>query len=257
MRALIALWKLFLFALICFCATLTQPLILLFHKGKYAYIIPRLLQKATCMVMNISVITIGIPSKNRQTMYVCNHISYLDIPAIGSIISGSFIAKKDVASWPVFGFLARLQQTLFISRNREDAATEKAALNKMLDEGKNFILFPEGTSSEGTQVLPFKSSLFSIAFQDNAKNLMIQPITLTLTKINGQTPENQNERDIYAWHINMDTPLLPHLWRFAQTRGTSITLTFHPPIKANECSDRKTLAKHCHNAVSNGLGKET
>ncbi len=214
---------------------------------------PFIWQKYVCTIFQIKVNIIGKPHTSKQTIYVGNHISYLDIPAIGSILRASFVAKKDVKSWPVFGFLSRLQQTAFISRDRKDAKIGKNALDTMLNDGKSLIIFPEGTSTDGREVRNFKSSLFSIAMKENIKNLYIQPITLKMEMANGKEIITQNDRDLYSWHIDMDMPLGEHLWRFAQSKGAVISVNFHDPVKAHDFADRKELAKACYNQVSNGL----
>ena len=253
MRTLIAIIKLSIFGLLVIIVSPLQLLILAVHKGKGAYLVPCLWHKAICAVLRIRVQVIGKPQTDAQTFFVSNHISYLDIPAIGGLLKASFVAKKDVESWPVFGFLSKLQQTAFISRSREDAKKEKGALDQMLADGKSLILFPEGTSTDGRAVLPFKSSLFSIALREGAQNLFIQPFTVSMLSVNGKPPQTQAERDIYAWHINMDTPLPAHLWRFAKSRGAVIALHFHLPIQAKDYKDRKVLANLCHEHVSKGL----
>ena len=253
MDTVIASFKLFLFALICLIVVPVQLVILIFTKGNMAYCMPYFWQKTVCKIFNVKIIVSGEPYKDSQTIYFSNHISYLDIPVIGSILKASFVAKRDVASWPVFGFLSKLQQTAFISRDRKDIAKEKYALDTMLESGKSLIIFPEGTSTDGQSVLPFKSSLFSIAMRDGLENISVQPITLKMKLINNKPAKTQDDRDLYSWHINMDTPLGEHLWRFAKNKGAHISLEFHPVLKANDFSDRKTLAKACYNAVSNGL----
>ncbi len=253
MSSMRAVVKLLLFGILCVSVSIVQSIVLLFHKGKHAYILPKLWQSIVCRIFQIKVEIEGHICTQGQTLFVSNHVSYLDIPVMGSIIAGSFIAKKDVQGWPVFGFLAKLQQTVFISRDREDAAQGKKKLDDALGQGKNLIVFPEGTSTEGVEVFPFKSSLFSIAMQENAKNLLIQPLTIKMSIIDKHEPKDQAQRDVYAWHLNMDTSLAEHLWRFAKTEGATIKLIFAPPVSANDFENRKTLAKHCHNAVSNGL----
>ncbi len=253
MRFLIACIKFLFFILLCLVVVPTQLVVLLLHKGNGAYIMPWLWQKAVCKIFRINIQITGTPYTDTQTIYIGNHISYLDIPAVGSILRASFVAKKDVASWPVFGFLSKLQQTAFISRSREDAKKEKHALDTMLDEGKSLIIFPEGTSTDGCEVLPFKSSLFSIAYKEGLEDIRIQPITINMTRVDKREIKTQDDRDIYSWHLNMDTPLEKHLWRFALSRGATISLNFHDVLKASDLKDRKTLAKACYNAVSNGL----
>ncbi len=253
MRTLIAGLKFLAFILTCLVLVPLQLLVLLFHRGPHAYILTMLWHKIICKIFRIKVVVKGTPAHNKQVFFVSNHISYLDIPVVATVLKASFVAKKDVQSWPVFGFLSRLQQTAFISRTRTDAKREKNALENMLRENKSMILFPEGTSTEGVEVLPFKSSLFSLALGEGRENLMIQPFTISMLGINGKKPENQNERDIYAWHINMDTPLHIHLWRFAKNKGATICLNFHDLVDPKQNNDRKVLAKTCHDAVASGL----
>ena len=253
MNNVTASFKFFSFIILCAVIVPAQSVLLFIHKGKNAYFLPFLWQKGVCAIFGIKVHITGKPYTKSQTLYMSNHTSYLDIPAIGSVLKASFVAKEDVASWPVFGFLSKLQQTAFISRNRAKATTVKNALETILDDGKSLIIFPEGTSTEGTEVLPFKASLFSLAFRENTKAISIQPITLNIKTVDNKEIKTQEERNIYAWPLHMDTPLGEHLWRFAQSRGAEIELHFHAPVKASNFADRKMLAKACYNTVSNGL----
>ncbi|MFP4314051.1 MAG: lysophospholipid acyltransferase family protein [Alphaproteobacteria bacterium] len=250
MRAIIAAFKLLLFALWSVLIVPLQCLLLVFHKGKYAYILPYYWHKGVCAIFRLQVRIEGTPQTSGQIIYVSNHLSYLDIPVIGTVLKASFVAKKDVASWPVFGFLSKLQQTAFIDRNRNAARKEAGALDSMIEAQKSLILFPEGTSTDGKSVLPFKSSLFSLALKDAEKPLSIQPFTIEMIEINKQNPETQNIVDLYAWHRDMTTELPAHLWRFAKSKGAVIGLHFHPLIAADAYSDRKKLALLCHEAVS-------
>lgn len=257
MSTIKAIIKFTLFFLLCCLVVPIQSVLLLFHTGKGAYVLPFLWQKLVSSIFRIKVVVHGTPLKSKQTIFISNHISYLDIPAIGSILPASFVAKKDVESWPVFGFLSKLQQTAFISRDRADVKNVKYALDTMLEDGKSLIIFPEGTSTDGREVVPFKSSLFSLALKDNLPDLMIQPITLNMDTVDKKEVKTQEDRDLYSWHINMDTPLAEHLWLFAKSKGAQISLTYHEPMRAQDFSDRKTLAKACHNAVSNALKNTT
>ena len=248
-----AIRKLFCFAMMCIIAVIVQPPALLLFKGKYAYHMTPLWHKILCKIFNIKVIINGQTERHAQTLFVSNHVSYLDIPVLASTIPASFIAKQEVKSWPVLGILATLQQTVFISRDKHNALAGQQAINNILQNKTNLILFPEGTSTDGTTVYPFKSSLFSLAFQENTEKLFIQPVTLNIIEINHKQIKLQQDRDLYAWHINMDIPLAKHLWGFAKSSGAVISLDLHPVIQPKAFSNRKTLAKHCHNTVSNGL----
>lgn len=228
-------------------------ILMLFTKGPYSYVLPRIWHKGVCKIFNIKIKVNGTPhGKTEQTIYVSNHLSYLDISVLGNVLRASFVAKSDVSSWPVFGFLSNLQQTGFISRSRQDVQKGKETLDVMLNDGKSLIIFPEGTSTDGRETLPFKSSLFAVMMKDENKSIKIQPITLTMKLVDKKEVTTQEDRDLYAWHINMDTPLAEHLWLFAKSSGAHMSITFHEPVDVNEYSDRKVLAKACHKAVSNG-----
>ncbi len=254
MRTSIAVLKMIEFALICLIIVPAQAILLLFHKGKYAYTLPYLFHKSLRYIFGIKINIEGTQNTLGQTIFMSNHLSYLDIILIGGVIkNASFVAKEDVAKWPVFGYLATLQQTAFISRSRTKAVQGRNMLENMLKDGRNLIIFPEGTSTDGRDVYPFKSSLFTIAYYETAKDLYVQPVTLNLNTTNGKELTSQETRDLYAWHLNMDMELPPHLWRFARSSGASLSIIFHPPLKASEFKDRKVLAKACHDNVINGL----
>lgn len=251
-----AFLKLFFFALNVVWIVCVQPLVMLVTKGRGAYVLPRLWHFLCCKVFGIKVRVVGQPAQNRQVMYMANHISYLDIPVLGSVIKGSFVAKQDVEGWALFGFLSKLQQTAFISRDRAAAKRAQADLDAMLTQGKDLIIFPEGTSTDGRDVFPFKSSLFSLVLGSKAQDLVVQPVTVSVVSADGRdlTPESsQEDVDIYAWHLNMETELDEHLLAFAKTRGAEIEVRFHEPLEASAYTDRKLLAKDCHAAVKSGL----
>lgn len=244
--------KLLAFILWSACFAPLQMIVLLFHRGKGAYIIPHFWHRGVCRILGIKVRVKGTPQITSQTIFISNHLSYLDIPVIASVLKASFIAKAEVKDWPVFGFLSTLQQTAFISRNRNDAVEGKNALSRMLKEGKSLILFPEGTSSDGTTILPFKSSMFSIALNKiEAPALMIQPLTLTLLKVDRKNADSPENRDLYAWHGDMTMP--PHLWEFAKGKGAELLIEFHPSRQAKDFECRKKLANICHSDVVQGL----
>lgn len=225
-------------------------------RGPAAYILPHLWERCICLIFGLKVIVEGKPHTDSQTLYIANHLSYLDIPVIASVLKASFVAKEDVAGWPVFGFLSKMQQTAFISRSRTQAAKGRYALQNMLKDGKSLIIFPEGTSSDGQEILPFKSSLFSIAHDIRTESpLMVQPITLSLVKVNGQLPNDQTIRNQYAWHGDMT--LSPHLWAFLKGKGATVRIHFHPPEPAQKFPCRKTLAQHCHVSIEKGRALAT
>jgi 1-acyl-sn-glycerol-3-phosphate acyltransferase len=251
MRRVIITSKACAFFLLCLLMVPPQAILILIYRGPYAYLIPHHWHKAICALFGIRISIAGEPILKTQTLFVSNHVSYLDIPAMGSILKASFVAKQEVAKWPVFGFLSRLQQTAFISRARGDAQKEKNALGNMLKEGKSLILFPEGTSTDGRDLAPFKSSLFSMTLDGDHPDLLIQPFTLRIDRVDGRDAADQTARDIFAWYGDMTMP--PHLAAFTACKGADVTLVFHKPIRPADYPDRKSLAEACEQAVRSGL----
>lgn len=245
MGAILSTLKLILFLLWCCIMAPIQMVVLLFTHGQRAYVIPYYWHKGVCFIFGIRVKVIGTPVRDRQVMYVSNHLSYLDIPVMGSLLKASFIAKQEVAGWPVFGFLSKLQQTAFVDRTGARIDKDHYDLSNMLDQGKSLILFPEGTSSDGTALMPFKSRLFTLVIERSG-GLPVQPFTVRLPDADTQT-----KRDRYAWYGDMD--LAPHLWALGKTRGVTVELVFHDLIETNAETDRKELTEKCREIVAADL----
>lgn len=245
--------KIILFLLWCLLCAPAQFVYLLLVKGRSAYTLPYIWQRGVCRIFGIKVVVSGAPISSAQTVFCSNHISYLDIPVIGSVLKASFVAKGEVESWPVFGFLSKLQQTIFISRKRSDAHRAGEQIEANLKQGKNIIIFPEGTSSDGSNVLAMKAALF--APLAGLENTVIQPFTIRISAVDkhgvADNGRAQALRDLYAWYGDME--LAPHLWAFAQHRGAVIELVFHAPIAADGGADRKALAALCEEKIRNPL----
>ncbi|HNQ92014.1 MAG TPA: lysophospholipid acyltransferase family protein [Alphaproteobacteria bacterium] len=253
MSSFFAILKILALAVWTLPLTTLQIILLVFYKGKGAYYIPRLWHKGVCAITGLKTEIGGHPIHGKQVIYVSNHLSYLDVPVIGSYLLASFVAKLDVAGWPVMGALAKVQQTAFISRNSSHAKKVAGALDTMLQEGKSLILFPEGTSSAGTSLLPFKSSLFSLVIPKEESHMTpvpIQPFVLELISVNG-TPPTPQSRDLYSWYGEMD--FAPHIWEFLKNRGATVRLTFLAPVTPTIGQDRKELCRIVQDEIQTGL----
>ncbi|MBV6634156.1 MAG: 1-acyl-sn-glycerol-3-phosphate acyltransferase [Alphaproteobacteria bacterium] len=216
--------------------------------------IPLMFHKLACKVFGIEIELHGKPVETKPLLFVSNHTSYLDIPVLGSLIPGSFVAKAEVASWPLFGTLARLQRTVFIERNRRDLDNQRRNMADRVTDGTDLILFPEGTSSDSLGVLPFKSALFSVADLaagngEGDTQLTIQPIAVLCTHLDN-LPLGRDMRHVYAWYGDMD--LMPHLWRLACLGHCTVTVAFLKPIKVAGAS-RKDMAKQAEDAVRGAI----
>ena len=204
-----------------------------------------------CRIFGIHVRVHGKISPHRPTLFVANHVSYLDIIVLSSILDASFIAKSEIANWPILGPLARLQRTLFVERRRPRAANQRDAISERLSAGDSLILFPEGTSNDGQHVLPFKSALFSVAERSqDEKPLTIQPVSLAYTHLDG-IPLNRALRPQYAWFGDMT--LAPHLFEMLGIGTVTVEVTFHDPVVGDGFETRKSLAEFCHGVIVRGV----
>ncbi|MEC7577065.1 MAG: lysophospholipid acyltransferase family protein [Pseudomonadota bacterium] len=254
MKTLKAIIKLSAFLIWSGLCAPTQMVYMLFDRGVGAYRIPYIWQRGVCKIFGLKVTASGEEIIDHQAVYCSNHVSYLDIPVVGSVLKASFVAKADVENWPIFGFLSKLQQTIFISRKRSDVKKEAVKIANSLAEGKKIILFPEGTSSDGSAVLPVKGAMLAPII--DAEGAYVQPFTIKVNAVDGQPvlgagAQQQSLRDLYAWYGDMD--MAPHLWAFAKTKGAHVELVFHAPVAAEKFDDRKALAAYCEENIRNPL----
>lgn len=257
MSSLVASFKIIGLVLWTIPLVLFQTVVMKFTRGERSYYVPQLWHRGIAAIIGLRVECDGVAPSSAQTIFVSNHLSYLDIMGIGSHLRASFVAKEDIAHWPVIGFLCTVQQTAFISRASRHAKQVANSLGSMLADGKSLILFPEGTSTDGRDMLPFKSSLFSLVqeTQRSGQTIQIQPFTLTLLETDGHPIDPaRNSQDLYAWYGDME--FAPHFWKFLGCRGAKIRLTFHPPITPGPNDDRKLLALTAWEKVRSRLNTE-
>ena len=184
-------------------------------------------------------------------MFVANHCSYFDIAVLGSLIKGSFVAKKEVARWPLFGLLAKLQRSVFVDRRGLRAADHRDTIGERLSTGDNIILFPEGTSCDGNRILPFKSALFAAAKSaPGGQDIMVQPVSIAYTRLD-DAPLRRALRPYYAWYGEM--AMLPHLWKAMNLGKVTVEVDFHPSVRLEDFQSRKALAEHCHHVIAVGV----
>ena len=160
---------------------------------------PRFYHRRCCRILGLKVRRIGRPVTARPVLFAANHISYLDITVFGSLIAGSFIAKREVKGWPLFGWLARLQRSVFIDRQVRSTAAQRDTIAGRLAANDALILFPEGTSGDGNRVLPFKSALFSVANHRAMGPVTVQPVSIAYTRLDGM-PIGRQLRPFFAWY---------------------------------------------------------
>ncbi|MEM7077447.1 MAG: lysophospholipid acyltransferase family protein [Pseudomonadota bacterium] len=225
-------------------------LVLRLLRSSAVYRFPLLFHGFVCRLCGMRVEVHGQPTAQHPAVYVSNHASYLDVFVLGSQIEGAFVAKSEVAGWPLFGKLAKLQNTLFLERNPRRAAEQIEVLEQHLTNGESLILFPEGTSTSGDYVAPFRSSLFA-ATESSA----IQPVSVVYADYEGR-PMSATEREAYAWYLpdpKVPVPNRSFVGHFVNALGlgpSRVIVAFHPPLQGG---DRKQLAAEAQALVQAGL----
>ena len=228
-----------------------------------AYTVTKLWHRGVCVLIGLRVQVTGAPLAASRAVYVSNHVSHFDIPVLGSVLKGSFVAKDDMARWPIAGFMARLQQTVFISRDPRAGKAVTDSIAGQLRSGRSLILFPEGTTSDGSSVLPFKSSIFGILFAGGASAVSperrdceisasaVQPVIIRVLAVDGRAVSSQLDRDGYAFYGDMHAGA--HAWAFLRSKGAQIEVRFADAMTADAALDRKALAQRAYSEVLAGL----
>ncbi len=207
-------------------------------------------------LFGIRITTVGTPLTGEGVLIVGNHTSWLDIIIFSAIGQVSFVAKSEVATWPLFSTLAKLQQTVFVERARRSATGEaRDQIRDRLLAGDTLVLFPEGTSNDGNAVLPFKSALMGAveARVDDGKGgqraVRVQPVSTAYVSLYG-LPMGRENRPLYAWYGDME--LVPHLWEALQTGPIDVVVEFHKPVSVDELGSRKQLAAYAEAVIRRG-----
>jgi 1-acyl-sn-glycerol-3-phosphate acyltransferase len=178
---------------------------------------------------------------------VSNHVSWLDIFALNARKRVYFVAKSEVARWPGIGALAQLTGTVFIRRDAREAKAQTALFAERLGAGHRLLFFPEGSSTDGLRVLPFKTTLFQAFFTlSGGQPMQVQPVTVVY-----RAPVDQDPR-FYGWWGDMS--FAAHLLQvLGAPRHGEVRLVYHAPLDVATFGDRKALAMAAHRLVLSGM----
>ncbi len=216
------------------------------HDRPISPIVPKTIARASLWVLGFQYQITGKGMKMPGAV-VANHSSWLDIFTLNAAKHIFFVSKAEVASWPGIGWLARATGTVFIERDRSQAREQTNLFETRLKMGHKLLFFPEGTSTDGCRILPFKTTLFAPFMTDELRDLLwIQPVTVVY-----HAPKGRPARH-YGWWGEMDfgENLLKIL---AEPRQGKIEVVFHDPLKASEFKNRKTLSAACEAAIRQGF----
>jgi 1-acyl-sn-glycerol-3-phosphate acyltransferase len=214
----------------------------------------RLYHLVNRLILGLSVRCLGQPAPHgpgQPVVFVANHSSWLDVLVLGSVLEAAFVAKAEVGTWPLIRTIAYLGRTVFTSRRRSAAGREANEMAARLAEGASLILFPEGTTSDGARVLPFRSALFG-AIDPNGPPVTVQPVSVVYDRLNG-LPLSRKLRFHFAWYGEMN--IGRHAVNIAAEPHGRASVLFHPPIPPGSWADRKALAEMTFAAVAAGAAR--
>lgn len=221
---------------------------------------PHHFMRFLCALLGIRIESYGAMVKDGPVLIAANHVSYFDILVLSALGEVAFIAKTQVGSWPLFGQGAKVMRTIFVDRDRRQRAMhDRNQIQDRLRAGDALVLFPEGTSTDGNNVAPFKSSLLSVAEIDLSEHeaemgrpyrARVQPVSLAYTRLNG-VPMGRRYRPLFAWYGDME--LLSHLWQALAAGPIDVVVHFHPPVTVEQLGNRKALTRHCETVVRAGV----
>ena len=214
--------------------------------------IPHLYHRILCALIGVRIREVGTRSAASPALILSNHVSWLDICVITALGPVVFVAKSEVAGWPVFGWLARLQRTIFINRqarHQTGAATREIA-GRLLG-GDAVVLFAEGTSSDGIRVLPFRSSLVgavhhALGAGTQHTHVTVQPMSLAYVSFGGLRM-GRGLRERVAWYG--DAELIPHLLSVLAAGAVDVTVSWGEAAAYDMRADRKAIARDAEHSV--------
>ena len=207
---------------------------------------PHWYHRRVCQLIGVRLHVEGEVAHGRPLLLISNHVSWLDIPVVSALAPVSFVAKKEVGSWPFVAWLAKLQRSVFVDRERRTATAQTAAeIGRRLADGDAIVLFAEGTSSDGNRVLPFLSSLFGAVMQpghgpDTPKiDVAVQTLAIVYTHHYG-VPFSREQRSHVGWYGDME--MTAHAWQVLGSGPLDVTIRVSPPVPLDQFVSRKELA---------------
>jgi 1-acyl-sn-glycerol-3-phosphate acyltransferase len=231
---------------------LTVPLMpvqaLLVRTGsKRARSFPHWYHRQVCRLLGIRLHVEGSVARDCPVLLIANHTTWLDIPVLSAVAPVSFVAKKEVGTWPFVASLARLQRTVFVDRKRRSAVgAATGEIVGRLAKGDTIVLFAEGTSSDGNRVLPFMTSLFAAAKPSAsdtspASDAVVQTLSAVYTRLHG-LPLGRADRPTISWFGDME--MRAHAWELLKSGPLDVEIRIGAPVPLTSFSDRKDLARH-------------
>ncbi|MFH3481719.1 lyso-ornithine lipid O-acyltransferase [Xanthobacter variabilis] len=216
-------------------------------------VIPMLYHRMVLRALGVRVKVKGAADPHRPLLILSNHTSWLDISVIGSLTPLFFVAKSEVASWPLIGLLAKFQRTVFVDRQKRHATGDvNREIAERLVDGDPVVLFAEGTSGDGNRVLPFRTALVGAVRDVFATHdeVVVQPLVVAYTRLQG-LPLGRSRRHLATWFGDMD--LAPHLLEVLRQGALDVEVTFTEPLRLDASHDRKSVTRGAEEQVRRQL----
>lgn len=230
-----------------------MPLQLIFVRtgSRFARTFPHWYHRQVCRLVGVRLHVDGEIAKEDGVLLVSNHVSWLDIVVLSAVAPVSFVAKQEVSTWPFVKWLATLQRSVFVDRDRRSQVGTKAdEILTRLEAGDHVVFFAEGTSSDGNSVEPFRTALFAAVKPPGGppagSHVCVQTLALTYTKLHG-LPLGRGGRPQVAWYGDMD--LASHAWGLLGLGPLDANIRIGPPMPLDDFPDRKALARYAEDKV--------
>jgi lyso-ornithine lipid O-acyltransferase len=205
---------------------------------------PRHFTKASRKISGVKATIVG-EYRRRDVLFVANHVSWIDILLLAGETGSAFVAKADMAPWPVLGWMATLNNSVYVARDqRLDVGAQAVAMKKALQTRQPLTLFPEGTTADGRALLPFRSSLLA-AVAPPPEGIAIQPVAIDYGP---DAPE-------IAW-TDDESVGVNALRLMARTKPITVTLHFGEPVDIALLGDRKAITAYARDMIAARLGLE-
>jgi lyso-ornithine lipid O-acyltransferase len=226
---------------------------------------PNWYHRQLCRLLGIRLHIDGALQSGVPVLLIANHVSWLDIPVLSALAPVSFVAKREVSTWPMVRTLARLQRTVFVDRQKRlTVGVTAREIEKRLGQGDAIVLFAEGTSSDGGQVLPFRSALIAAAGMVERRKaatsgngqadtvLDVRTLSLAYTHLHG-LPLDRSQRAGVAWYGDME--LTSHVWALLKNGPLDVHIRIGAPLPLDALTDRKALARHSEHEVRRAVAQ--
>lgn len=218
---------------------------------RLSWYLPRWWHRVARRMLGLRIHVHGALDSRRPLLLASNHSSWKDIIVLAAVADVVFIAKSEVKTWPVFGWLARWQRSVFIERERRrETGTQVTEVARRLADGEIVVLFAEGTTSDGNRLMEFKSSLFGAAATaldaSPTGSVAIQPVAIAYTHSHG-LPLGRYARPLAAWPG--DTTLTPHLIGVLKEGAIDVQVCFGEAVIYDRDSNRKRVTKEVESRV--------